>query len=1011
MGRIKNDKLYIFDNPTSKFDKVIGSDADNFGRTKNYSLGDIFALFTSLSGGGTFSYTYTPNLSTLDILEGLFATNDSETDPDGVNLLRFSRTDLFGNDLRTLVENYNNNSDGVVLKVTSEADPNLICAYTITGINADTNWVEISVLRHKNLNTLTFEADKNFSLTFDLVNLNGFGGGGGATNTSQLVNDGEDGINPFISLQDLITDHTALSNIGVNTHDQIDSHIADNTIHFTQASISITESQISDLKPYLLSETDPVFSAWLATPPNVSIFTNDAGYLTSFNETDPIFLASPAGGITNTDITNWNTAFGWGNHALSGYIRVIDIDTFSELDGIVADASLVKAGDNISIFTNDAGYLTSFTETDTLQSVTDRGSSTTNSITTQGLIVNFNEATFNGDVRVNNALFLPQFSPVSGKNLVSVGQNGGQTYAVTDNSDNWDIAYGWGDHAGLYVGLTGDETVAGLKTFTNSIYTGGNIRLQTVGNKLEFGNANVAIQRTSNNLELGGYDKIIFKSSNTGIDSQIERMRIISTGNVGIGNTSPSEKLDVIGNIKLSETAATTDTDKFAVLDTGVIKYRTGTQVLSDIGGTSETLSQNISFGESYASNYRSIVLDSGGTFFPRPLGYEMGLMEEQNLFKKAKLTLLPSGVGVGSLYNVKPKNDTFDFTRNSKATYVDEDGLIVVASSNTPRIDYSDGNCPSLLLEPERDNSFTYSEDFSQSYWGLYNSETTRTLDNAEINPYGTNGSYIIESVGGSGKFGITMTVTPSTDYTISFYVKNIDATNLRFFITNSSVSSYYYTSEVNTDTWTRVEVNFTSQTGTSCTIQLTRDLAIGQKIYLWGVQLEESSYPTSYIPTNGSVATRVAETCNNAGNASTFNDSKGVLFIEAAALVAGSNSQITLSDGTNDNVIILRFDTNIDRLSFFIRGNVGAYAVDFTAGVTQTDSNKIALVWDATNLKIWLNGVEAGTVAVNDLPIGLNKLNLSEPTGISNFYGRVKQLQCFDTALTDLELQVLTT
>lgn len=37
-------------------------------------------------------------------------------------------------------------------------------------------------------------------------------------------------------------------------------------------------------------------------------------------ETDPVFAASIASGITNTNITNWNTAFGWGNHATQGYL-------------------------------------------------------------------------------------------------------------------------------------------------------------------------------------------------------------------------------------------------------------------------------------------------------------------------------------------------------------------------------------------------------------------------------------------------------------------------------------------------------------------------------------------------------------------------------------------------------------------------------------------------------------------------------------------------------------------
>jgi len=67
------------------------------------------------------------------------------------------------------------------------------------------------------------------------------------------------------------------------------------------------------------------------------------GYLTSFTETDPVFSASPAAGITSTNISNWNTAYGWGNHAT-------------------------------------AGYLTSYTETDTLDSVTGRGNTTANNI-------------------------------------------------------------------------------------------------------------------------------------------------------------------------------------------------------------------------------------------------------------------------------------------------------------------------------------------------------------------------------------------------------------------------------------------------------------------------------------------------------------------------------------------------------------------------------------------------------------------------------------------------------
>jgi hypothetical protein len=52
----------------------------------------------------------------------------------------------------------------------------------------------------------------------------------------------------------------------------------------------------------------------------------------------------------------------------------------------------------------------------------------------------------------------------------------------------------------------------------------------------------------------------------------------------------------------------------------------------------------------------------------------------------------------------------------------------------------------------------------------------------------------------------------------------------------------------------------------------------------YIWGAMYEEGSYGTSYIVSNsGSATTRVAETANNSGDASTFNDSEGVLMAES--------------------------------------------------------------------------------------------------------------------------------
>jgi len=54
----------------------------------------------------------------------------------------------------------------------------------------------------------------------------------------------------------------------------------------------------------------------------LSLYTNDIGFLTSFTETDPT-VGSHIKSILSTDITNWNAAFSWGNHALAGYKTVV----------------------------------------------------------------------------------------------------------------------------------------------------------------------------------------------------------------------------------------------------------------------------------------------------------------------------------------------------------------------------------------------------------------------------------------------------------------------------------------------------------------------------------------------------------------------------------------------------------------------------------------------------------------------------------------------------------------
>lgn len=143
-------------------------------------------------------------------------------------------------------------------------------------------------------------------------------------------------------------------------------------------------------------EQDPVFALHPASSITIDLI-NDwntaygwgnhalAGYLTSYTETDPIFGSHPAYNITQPHIDQWNAAYSWGNHALAGYLT-----SFTETDPVFLShpASSVSEGEianwNFAYgWGNHAlmGYLTNYTETDPIFNLHPASGLTTNDFT------------------------------------------------------------------------------------------------------------------------------------------------------------------------------------------------------------------------------------------------------------------------------------------------------------------------------------------------------------------------------------------------------------------------------------------------------------------------------------------------------------------------------------------------------------------------------------------------------------------------------------------------------
>jgi hypothetical protein len=73
-----------------------------------------------------------------------------------------------------------------------------------------------------------------------------------------------------------------------------------------------------------------------AIPTEISAFNNDVGYLLSTE-----FTSTPAFSITSNNISNWNTAYGWGNHNIAGYLLAsVAATTYQPVD---ADLTAIAA--------------------------------------------------------------------------------------------------------------------------------------------------------------------------------------------------------------------------------------------------------------------------------------------------------------------------------------------------------------------------------------------------------------------------------------------------------------------------------------------------------------------------------------------------------------------------------------------------------------------------------------------------------------------------------------------
>ena len=417
------------------------------------------------------------------------------------------------------------------------------------------------------------------------------------------------------------------------------------------------------------------------------------------------------------------------------------------------------------------------------------------------------------------------------------------------------------------------------------------------------------------------------------------------------------------------------------------------------------------------------------------------------SLYDKASLVQIPSGTKSGTLYSVLPANGNGDFThaRASSATRVNKDGLIESVASGVPRLDYPllDGvvqDCPALLLEPSRTNQHLSSEDFSG-----YAGANFTVVPNDATSPDGNvSADFIKENSGVNQKyFYKDSSITSGLEYTQSIFIKSngtryFQITGSTGFDTGMRVNFDLEVGEITLnvnandasiieypDGWYRVSVTDTATTTTTgrMVYALIGSADAGrlasysgvttEGVYAWGAMLEVGDYSTSYIPTTTASVTRSDDACNGAGTSAEFNDSEGVLFAEIQALANDTTfRQMSINGGTTNTVRIL-YGTTSNQIRGFVQVASSTVAdLSFISNDITTNS-KIAVKYKENDFALWVNGFEADTDSTG-VSFGAGTLNSFDfndnGSGGSPFYGKTKQLMTFKTALTDSELEQIT-
>ena len=338
-------------------------------------------------------------------------------------------------------------------------------------------------------------------------------------------------------------------------------------------------------------------------------------------------------------------------------------------------------------------------------------------------------------------------------------------------------------------------------------------------------------------------------------------------------------------------------------------------------------------------------------------------------------------------------------------------------------RINYdSNGENGHILLEPTSTNLVTYSEDIDSlnDGDGEVAVNSTLTYESDVVAPDGSLGVYRIQNRATASTYlKVTNDTTAAQSMSVWVKAKTVGANN-KFTLYRDGTGSEVSDVKTATGEWQRFEYSWSTVGSGAYFINNDGDTYTSD-LYVWGIQVENLPYTTSYIPNHGTAVgvTRAAETLVDSGNTTLINTDQGVFYAEIARTSNNADFELIslLQDSDTSTKIAIGFYESNN--NFFIRtyyNGSDVYPIYDAIAPNLNQFYKVAVKYNRNGINnVWIDGIKVVADVVKNVsapsnPITHLKFDWNPASTQFPFHGKCKALAVFNEALSDTELENLT-